>query len=128
MTNVLHVHMKQNAIMRTKFDTKLLEIDKVCKAATETARNAQVTANKKLSKSYYLLVLFGSCLRRLFCHWNTGQQDFKQDCIHSLSGLPTLSLRYAFTTQDAGDQVLLYLSHIDEAFSTIAIDQKSLLI
>ena len=46
LTNVLHVLMKRNAVMRTEFDAKLNAIEKVCQAAVLTAQKAQNVDNK----------------------------------------------------------------------------------
>ena len=57
MTNVLHVHMKRNAVMRTEFDEKMHAIEKTVKAAmdladlprkrADTAKNVADQAMKK---------------------------------------------------------------------------------
>ena len=44
--NVLHIHMKRNTVMRTKFDAKLKAIEKVCQAAVLTAKKAKNIGNK----------------------------------------------------------------------------------
>ena len=46
VTNVLHVHMKQNAVMRTKFKTKLEAINMVVKNAVLMAEKARLSRNK----------------------------------------------------------------------------------
>ena len=40
VTNVLHVHMRQNAVMRTEFDEKLLAMGNTVKVAKELAEKA----------------------------------------------------------------------------------------
>ena len=46
VTNVLHVHMKRKAVMRTEFDYRLLEIEKVCKLTAKKAKKGRTTAVK----------------------------------------------------------------------------------
>ena len=65
------------------------------------------TTPEKLSKYCYLLALFGRWLLRLFCHWSTGLLN--ETAVTLFPKLPTLSLRYAFTTQHAGDRYQLVL-------------------
>ena len=43
VTNIFHVHMKCNAVMRTKFDNKM---DKIQKTVVETGRKAEVARVK----------------------------------------------------------------------------------
>ena len=50
VTNVLHVHMKRNAVMRTEFEEKMLAMGKTVKVATDLAekveKRASVAGNK----------------------------------------------------------------------------------
>ena len=46
VTNVLHVHMKQNAVMGTKFDLKFLEMEELCTKTAATVEKAQKVADK----------------------------------------------------------------------------------
>ena len=50
VTNVLHVHMRRNAVMRTEFEEKMFKLEKAVKGATEQAvlaeKRASVASNK----------------------------------------------------------------------------------
>ena len=49
VTNVLHVHMKRNAVMSTEIDTKLKAIGKVCQAAVLAAEKTKLVGDKAVT-------------------------------------------------------------------------------
>ena len=46
VTNLLHIHMKQNAVMPTEFNNRLIKMEEVCKLAMALAEKARVTTDK----------------------------------------------------------------------------------
>lgn len=51
VTNVLYVHMKRNAVMRTEFETKLEAINTVVKNAVLMAEKARLSGDKAATAS-----------------------------------------------------------------------------
>ena len=51
MTNVLHVHMKRNAVMRTEFEEKRFKMEKAVKAATDLVEKAEKRASVASNKA-----------------------------------------------------------------------------
>ena len=52
VTNVLHVHMEQNTVMRIEFDNRMTTMEKICKDALNQADKARSTADKKKTVAY----------------------------------------------------------------------------
>lgn len=46
VTNLLHVHLKRNAFMRTEFNAKLTKMEKFCKLGLLAAEKSQKVADK----------------------------------------------------------------------------------